>query len=393
MRLRQPKKFSWILFLILATMTIPADMLAMAAETALFEIVRFVQKLCALGVLLLSVRRYLETRKLPLYVLLFGFLEIWIVVVTLIKSGPDYAYGFLLNNALQIGALALAVYAFSDSPDTLVYTSLICFEWLIFANLLSQLICGENGILRDMEYNDAQFFLGHKNQFIGYAYPAVFSAVLTLKKDKNTASRVNAGLTVLASYTTVFISDSSSSKAGLLLSTALFLVLLYPKWRKILVAPFTFGFAFLCNLLLVVCRVGENVPIIAGFIEKVLHRKVTFTGRTGIWDNFLSQMPGKWLTGLGYKPGKLLTIDGRTVPHAHNQYYEFVSEGGLIALAVFLIVLALISLRLTRNKDSFAARTMTAIITGLMFVFICEPIYYPVYILYMFALNIHIFND
>lgn len=351
------------------------------------------QKIAAAVAFFFAVLQFIKVRKIPVYVWLFGFLELWILAVTYFKQGPLFAYSFLMDYAIRIGTITLVFFAFSDEPDSLISAFLAVFELLILANVASQLICGETGIFIGTGYIDPQFSLGHKNQFIGYVYPAICLALYRLYKGCGTAAKVNAWLVISASVATVFLSDSSCNKAGLALSILLFILYAVPFFRRVLSAPVTFSAAILADVLLVVLRVSDNVPFIANFIETVLHRQITFTGRTTIWDNFLQLMPGNWLTGLGYAPGTMIAHKSWFVPHAHNQYYEMLSEGGLVALAIFLSIFVLIAVQLTKYRDKKASAVLTAAMTGLLFVFICDPIFPPVYVLYFLALNIDTLHE
>lgn len=66
------------------------------------------------------------------------------------------------------------------------------------------------------------------------------------------------------------------------------------------------------------------------------------SGRSGIWEYYLSVMPGYWLSGHGLgTPFVYHWPDGRSVsPHAHSLYLQQVYDSGLVSLGLMLVGLA-----------------------------------------------------
>ena len=409
----QRPQFNTALFLILLPMVLPLSVFELTEGTQLLSLIRLYQKIAGVTALAAAGIRFYRTRRMPLTVLLFGVLETWIFFMTLFKNGVSYAYDFMLNNAIQVAAFALITYVFEDRIDTLLLTGLVSYEWLIFVNLATQLIWGTVGLYAGEAYREPSFFLGHKNQFIGYAYPVIFFALVILDREKKrkgerrksmtmadpkerkTARIVknNAIVSLCAACLTVFLSDSSTGKLALLISAALYglnLLLRDPKW---LGAPVVFSLAAVADLLLSIFRISRNWKPLSVFLESVLHRSTDLTGRIGIWDSYYEVMRGFWMFGRGYAPATRIFSQGMYFPNAQNQYFEFLYQGGMIGLEIFLAIWVLMTIRLARSRGSEASRAMTAILTGLMFVFILEPAFYQVYILYMLALDIELLNE
>ena len=80
--------------------------------------------------------------------------------------------------------------------------------------------------------------------------------------------------------------------------------------------------------------------VFAFFIEGVLHKGLSFTGRTDIWDGALRLfLMSPWL-GYGLsKNGKIYRMIKRKYYHAHNIFLELLVEGGIFGLLAYLFML------------------------------------------------------
>lgn len=70
------------------------------------------------------------------------------------------------------------------------------------------------------------------------------------------------------------------------------------------------------------------------FVEKILHKTITFTGRTEIWVKAISAFHEKPITGYGVGAQVVKYINGIGV-NEHNQILHILIEGGIIALLFF----------------------------------------------------------
>lgn len=137
----------------------------------------------------------------------------------------------------------------------------------------------------------------------------------------------------------IYLSKSSTALGILLIIIFLYIV------RNIKIHTFifygSFIFIFMNKLIL------EN-PIVKYLVEDVLHRSITFTGRTRIW-SFLGEMIwNKPVLGYGYYniwntdlPGILNVYSkyGKTVKNAHNVFYDLWARIGIIGLMIFIVLI------------------------------------------------------
>jgi O-antigen ligase len=80
--------------------------------------------------------------------------------------------------------------------------------------------------------------------------------------------------------------------------------------------------------------------IFSFFIEGVLHKGLSFTGRTDIWDKAIAMILESPFLGYGIaQSGKVYRLSKHKYYHAHNAFLEVMVEGGVFALIAFLLML------------------------------------------------------
>ena len=80
--------------------------------------------------------------------------------------------------------------------------------------------------------------------------------------------------------------------------------------------------------------------LFAFFIEGVLHKGLSFTGRTDIWDKAIALFLDSPFLGYGIaQSGKVYRISKGKYYHAHNAILEVLVEGGVFAAMAFVMML------------------------------------------------------
>ena len=91
--------------------------------------------------------------------------------------------------------------------------------------------------------------------------------------------------------------------------------------------------------------------IFAFFIEGVLHKGLSFTGRTDIWDKATAMILQSPALGYGLaQSGKVYRLSKGKYYHAHNVVLEILMEGGFCALISYLLMLGLAGNQLMRYR-------------------------------------------
>lgn len=116
------------------------------------------------------------------------------------------------------------------------------------------------------------------------------------------------------------------------------LVLLYCTWKKrnpfkITTVMITEAAAFWT---IVIARLMDMFSFL---LVNILHKDVTLTFRTRIWDNALAAIQQNLLTGVGrLDAAQMEAILGYGVSHPHNRYLYVTLCFGIIGLALFLLI-------------------------------------------------------
>lgn len=86
------------------------------------------------------------------------------------------------------------------------------------------------------------------------------------------------------------------------------------------------------------------------FVEKILHKTITFTGRTEIWAKAIIAFRKSPIVGYGVGAQVVTYINGINV-NEHNQILHILIEGGVVALILFIlsVIIFIKNIRLIQN--------------------------------------------
>ena len=142
--------------------------------------------------------------------------------------------------------------------------------------------------------------------------------------------------------------------------------------------------SFLFFFGIVVARLQQ---VFSPLIVQVLHKDITFTGRTEIWDLTLAYVKEHWLTGSGYLTRadfpKMFPSDLFSYVHPHNFILSLLLQGGVILLVIFVIWTGISGMYLLKNRGYLSANLLLALllaflVTGLteaLAVYMCPLLY------------------
>lgn len=254
-----------------------------------------------------------------------------------------------------------------DNPKELFRSGINLLTVVIAINCLLTLIL-KNGLYETIYYTN-NYLLGYDNQNINFILPTLVLVLLKnecYKKCKMhiivtyaiawiTAVRIWSGMTlvVTALMTTVAIFCFHGNKGFFI--RRILTGKIFNFWNLLIVD-------IIANIALVFFRLQYYFEF---FIVHVLHRSLTLTGRTIIWDKtfyFIRQRP--WL-GYGrehydfraLKYGKHETSP--TGLHAHNRFLETIYSGGIIMLILFLGIMFYAAKCLYRVRNTTFAKILS----------------------------------
>lgn len=246
----------------------------------------------------------------------------------------------IISSFINIAGLCVVV---NYSNKKLFYNMVKGFKsallFLLLINLLT-IILYPNGLYINIGNNSSQnWFLGYKNSHILFIYPVlVFSYLDTVIYKNKKISGFDIISFVVACITAV-MAHSSTSLIGIFV---LLLFILVPKLFKNtkIFNAMTYLYSYIALFFSIVIFRLQN--IFDFFIEGILHKDLSFTGRTYIWDYVLNDIPNKIVFGHGDKNFDFVLLSGTTVKSTHNQILQIIYNYGIISLFLFLLFFLLV---------------------------------------------------
>jgi len=321
---------------------------------------------------LLIVFLYILKRKLPSKPVWFlAVFQGWILMITILKN-QGYIQRAVVS-AVSIISVVLLVDFFSGSIRQLLRGLLLDMEIVCYANLISVYLfpsLNYGGPIGDY------FLMGHRNGFIQYVLLTVVIALLYMREFGRSLRPI---ILIIAGCLPVIRAWSATSICGLIVFGCVMLAG-KTKISTLITFPKIFIATAAIDLAISVFRIMDRVLLVSQFIESFLRRNITLTGRTALWDIFYKRF--KVSPWIGYGTGAA-TVGNWT---AHNQWFQFLYEGGIVGLALFLLFSFVSVGRMMKWKHSSTVFIFYAAFAAMYTVFIADvfcrsPWFYVVFIL------------
>lgn len=271
------------------------------------------------------------------------FLTTAFVVISLAVTWVSGQFTTLFLQTLFSEAMLCLVVQIALRRDSIIFVKLsFCIIGLyVVANLvfiLANISTYPDGFYRssDPDAMAGVWLLGHKNQLRNWIIPLIALSYLWDIASGRTATVRTLAATV-AGILSAYYSDSATTFIVLLVvGIILFAVMSLKRYKTVVLNPVN-GTVF-AGALFFICVFLRRIPLLGPFVEDLLGRDASFTGRTGIWDRALSGIAENPF-GIGYfttEKSILATNGGYIVNHAHNAYLDTTLKYGVLGLAVFL---------------------------------------------------------
>lgn len=266
---------------------------------------------------------------------------------TVVNSGsfPHYAQ----KVTLILGAwLLIAVFAYED-PKRLLVAAFWAFLLISIVNIF--------GIL--YKYPESyrpigDFWLfGQRNSMRIILFPALFFSII---RDKLNGKRISIPTIYLliSAPILLYLVQSMTSLVLIIVIEAFYLWTRFWNYPPSIISIFIGAYAVLEAFFLFVGKIGP----ISDFVVNVLHRSVTFSGRTEIWDLAMNAIGKSPLVGTGCQTlenSGLWTYSLTQVSHCHNAALDILYKGGAFALIIGLMLFVESCLPLVRaGKNWFS---------------------------------------
>ena len=272
--------------------------------------------------------------------------QVFMLVSTIINHGDIVRF---IGPSITIITMAMLIKLIIKDKLLLstVKTLNIYFVICYIINLISMILIGKS--------ETTVYFLGIDNRFIWTFFPWIIcvgiESLLTKKKIG------------FKYYCTLFLIEIillSQWSVAAMLSMLLFAFLGFFNFKKI-------GYKIICCLNIitnyVVTKINfATVPLVKNAITN-LHKDVTFSGRTYLWNGIYSTIKGKLLFGVGtqsiaterkffYTTSGSYHLSFLNVMHGHNSFMTILYRGGLLSLVSYIYILFISMKKLFDNKNN-----------------------------------------
>lgn len=359
MKIHNLKKYSEFLFYIISLFFINRFF-----QFELFQKISFLQQIYAnisrisfLIIVIYFINNRIKKEDIKLLILILIYL-FFILLTTVLNNGSIRS--FVMISYPIIGTVLLICIGIRQNIDLLLKSFVYLFYGLITINFFDAVL------FKDLssEYSTNYYFIGGKNQLaisfaIGFCFVKIYYEKWKTKKSK----------IFFISYLCMITITSIISKSGTCIVSIIVLIILnYFKFLKKLINPFT----FLCSYIflwsgIIVFKIQNYFRF---FIEDILHKDVTFTYRTVIWEKALREIKKCLLLGYGMHQDTNYFQLETVYPSCkflknysgHNQIIQVLYESGILAIIFLIIFYIVCCFEKRKNNTSFIYFFNTVII-------------------------------
>lgn len=234
-------------------------------------------------------------------------------------------------------------------------------------NLLTVLIF-PGGIAKDDYYGNIYYLLGSRNGFPPLLIPLlIYAFVYSSISGRKITGKVFFFTAVVSA--TILITWSATGVAGLVLFL-LFVLFVYGKKSAMLFDSLNLAVIYIAAFLgIIVFRLQSAFSFI---IEDLLHKSISFTGRTDIWDIAIMLIKRSPVIGYGvYEGHGLIFIRGQYY-YAHNAVLEVLLQGGVLSLVFYLLIFVIAASVLYKYRKLKASQILSFGIFTVMVMMLME---------------------
>ena len=284
--------------------------------------------------------------KLILLVMLYSFIILFSAVIN-----NNITMGMIYTNFVYIGFIIYINYCMKDFKNFINALNIL-FTHLIIYNLILAIFFQSSYMY--IGYQGSQkVFVGTFESRNGISMVMIPAIAFILIRSEYIYEKVR-NKDILLCFMVLIIILLSKSSTGFIVGSLLVIYVLLLKKIKInininkLMSIYTIIYTQV-----VIFRIQETV--FRGFIENILQKNVTLTGRTLIWDFIMKIIPNSLIFGYGRNDIIAQNAIIRDVTEAHNGLLEILLCTGIIGLFVFILILlnAFRALNKSNSKISY----------------------------------------
>lgn len=299
---------------------------------------------------------------------------LYILLMTVINKGGVVEYLEVITGIMLLVVSSDYLFCSSNSRKTLSIIERLFTLYLIINSvfLATDISVGNN------------YFLGIRTRFTDLIFPYLFVvSVRHLALERKPKRIIIPALLSLYNMMSVSI---GTAIGGLLIYIALVLVFTSIKnnEKRARIGRIVIIASALVSVSIVFFRIQAMFSFL---IEDILHKKLTFTGRTYIWDSAINYVQKSPILGHGYSANGVASYRGLQW-QAHNQVLETLAEGGAVALLLLVSFVAKCVKKIKSNNKIYpyaVAMLATIIIMSTFERYAFYPYFYLIPIIFYYS--------
>lgn len=297
-------------------------------------------KIVSFGVIIVM---YFNSRKLSMILLSIILYQFSLFFSTVINSGNYWKLA--VSCGTLIGFCMITELAVKKNSRLYFKTVLDIYILLSVINLLV-IIFSPEGIARDDYYGNVFYVIGIRNGLPPVLIPLlIYGFVYSSMKGKKLTGAAFF-FTVVVSVT-ILITWSATGVAGWFLLIFYALVI----YRRSIAGLFnSLNLSVVYAALFFGIIVFRLQSVFAFIIEDILHKNITFTGRTDIWDIAMILIKQSPFFGYGVNEGHGLIFIRGQYYYSHNGVLEVLLQGGVVSLIFYVLIFAIAAAALYKNR-------------------------------------------
>lgn len=300
------------------------------------------------------------------YTLVWSLFEIWILFVTIFRCGN---ISVAINQLLTITTVALFWQMNSKDVYHICKVLYYLLGFFIIINFIT-LLAFPDGMYVTGVTNTASenWFLGFKNKHIIYFLPFIGLSFIFGQIDGFNFKKLL--MIVIVAFSALYEQSSTT----IVCVSVMLLIGFFPFIRehyKIFNMYTYFGISILMFIMIPLFRLQF---LFSYLIVNVLHKSIDLTYRTDLWDRAFSAIQQHIFTGWGEQVNavKYVLYNSQSVISAHNQILEYLYTGGIVLLALYIVLNLRLATKLYRMDNSGTVQIASGIYLALQISLIVE---------------------
>lgn len=287
----------------------------------------------------------------------------WVLLfelVLIIAAKDDFVsarFSVLINT---LGAFVCVQTMLNRNTKKTIDTLFLLMTFLLLINLIVYFIF-PMGLNNMYEEDQRMYFLGVPNVI---AYSVLLTMLLCFIRNIDRKDVYAYGSLILCTITSLLFHSASGFMAFIIMFVS---YLIYSKQIKWL----TFKNVIILACIVEVIFVGGGQGIFESFIEIVLNKDITFTGRTYIWQEAIQVIADNPLLGVGRSTIAVEAWMGRDT-YCHNAFLDIGIKAGVLGIIAFLLILLKIYHNIFKRKFFTTERIYSSALLGFLVIGLME---------------------